>query len=335
MFMRLLKGADSIPPAPKLGRLELPDIGEGDVYHISPLQMSAVLQDSSSDDEGSTSPLLPVAPSHRPSSPQTEILKPRRKIRSPRPDSPLYPTRRTVSTTQPDSSDWKAGSAPSTPEDKLSSSRPLTPQPGAPEARSDTSTPAKPLKGILKPAPPLQPVTLHWQLLPFDPAWSKKKIYFDVARPVHFIRDHTHMPPVALTDFDLLKPASEVPLTKMDIRCSQLPHWDIFVKPSIPGGIRCIDVYDAIYQTFHCKLTTIEKDYYIPSERRTRCEAQFRRRCRESPALEAVELRDGMRRVDLLEGRTIFMGLRRPVDTDDKPDSYWVLDLGLPNDSRK
>lgn len=138
------------------------------------------------------------------------------------------------------------------------------------------------------------------------------------------------MPPIILKTSDLEKPASEVPLTEMSIRCSQLPHWDIHVSRSSPGGIRCFDVFHAIYETFHFVMSPTEKDHYIPSDRLARCEAAFQKRCSASPGLRGYELSQGMRRVDLLEGQTIFMGLRRPVESDDKPDRYWVLELGLP-----
>ena len=35
MFKKLLKGLDSTPPTPKIGRMELPEVGEGDVYYFS------------------------------------------------------------------------------------------------------------------------------------------------------------------------------------------------------------------------------------------------------------------------------------------------------------
>lgn len=184
-------------------------------------------------------------------------------------------------------------------------------------------------------APPPKPVTLHWQLLPYDPARSKKLLYFNVAHPPALIRDHTRMPPVPLPQAETEKLAAEIPLSEMEIRCSQLPHWDIIVKPAGPGGVRCIDVYRAIHETFQKELSETERDHYIPAGRRKQCEAAWRKRCKEAPGLPEVHLKKGMCRIDLLEGRTIFMGLRRPVPMDDKPDRVWVLELGLPKEERR
>lgn len=172
-------------------------------------------------------------------------------------------------------------------------------------------------------------------MLPYDPARSKKLLYFNVAHPPTLIRDHTRMPPVLLPQSEVEKLASEIPLSEMEIRCSQLPHWDIIVKRAGPGGIRCIDVYRAIYETFQRELSETERDYYTPAGRRKQCEAAWRKRCKEAPGLLEVHLKKGMCRIDLLEGRTIFMGLRRPVPTDDKPDRVWVLELGFPKEERR
>ncbi|KZT65841.1 hypothetical protein DAEQUDRAFT_497326 [Daedalea quercina L-15889] len=337
MFKKLLKGLDSLPPTPKIGRIELPEPGEGDVYYFSKAEGSAI-DDWSSDSEA-LSPCSPILAWRRPSTPQPEgPFKPRRKVSTPAPESPLNPRRGSSSSYHADG--WRAPSRSSSPmaETKSNGSRSATPQPGPSKATPALASPV-PVKavrkGILKPTPPPKPVTLHWQLLPYDAARSKKLVYFNIANPPAMIRDHTRMPPVSLPQAEMEKPAAEIPLTEMQIRCSQLPHWDIVVNPAGPGGIRCIDVYRAIYETFQKELSETERDHYIPSGRRRQCEAAWRKRCKEAPGLPEVNLKKGMCRIDLLEGRTIFMGLRRPVPTDDKPDRVWVLELGFPNDGRR
>ncbi|CCL99746.1 uncharacterized protein FIBRA_01768 [Fibroporia radiculosa] len=336
MFKKLLKGLDSTPSTPKIGRIELPEVGEGDVFYISTSEASAIGKDWSSDSEDSSSPRSPFGAWRRPSTPQPDNLKTWRKTATPQPASPLSP-RRGSSSSQ--SEGWKPINRTSTPQQdiKAGCSRTSSPQPGLSRSTERCPSPASvkpPRKGILKPMPPPEPVTLHWLLLPYDPARSKKLIYFDIAHDPRLIRDHSNMPPVLLKSTDLEKLASEIPLSEMSIRCAQLPHWDIHVTPSGPGGIRCKDVYRAIYETFHQQLSPMEKEYYIPAERLARCEAYFRKRCKASQTLRGFEENQGMRRVDLLEGRAIFMGLRRPVEADGKPDQYWVLELGLPKGSR-
>ena len=357
MFKKLLKGLDSTPSTPKIGRIELPEVGEGDVYYYSKAEGSDIV-DWSSDSEASSSPRSPIlaAPWRRSTTPQPDnLLKSRRKLSTPAPESPLSPRRGSSSSYQ------RAPSRTASPmvEPKSSGNRSSTPQPGPSKAAPGllaSPVPVKPVpKGILKPckltaiavvmfrgrtfssrlttcnvAPPPKPVTLHWQLLPYNPARSKKLLYFNVAHPPSLIRDHTRMPPVPLAQAEMEKLAAEIPLSEMEIRCSQLPHWDIIVKPAGPGGVRCIDVYRAIHETFQKELSETERDHYIPAGRRKQCEAAWRKRCKEAPGLPEVHLKKGMCRIDLLEGRTIFMGLRRPVPTDDKPDRVWVLELGLP-----
>lgn len=160
----------------------------------------------------------------------------------------------------------------------------------------------------------------------------KKKIWFDIGNDEHYIRDHTTMPPVSLPRAEMEKPAAAAGLTQMTIRVPALAHWDVHVAR--PAGIRCIDVYHAIWETFNTVLSPVECERWIPRDpaARKRWDEHWHRRCRASPGLSEVERRNGKRRVDLLEGRRIFMGLRRPLEEDGKPDSYWVLELGVPND---
>ena len=96
-------------------------------------------------------------------------------------------------------------------------------------------------------------------------------------------------------------------------------------------GIRCIDVFQAIVDTLRVHLSPAEQARLIPRDR-ARWDEHWHRRCRAAGGLTEVEAKTP-RRVDLLEGRRIFMGLRRPLEEDGKPDSYWLLELGLPNDA--
>jgi len=204
MLKKLLKGLDSTPSTPKIGRIELPDVGEGDVYYISTSETSAIGKDWSSDSEGPSSPRSPLTQWRRPTTPQPDSLKPRRRPSTQQPTSPLSP-RRGSSLSQSDG--WKAVSRSSTPRPEVKSpcSRPSTPQPGSSGVTERAASPvsAKPARrGILKPASPPKPISLHWQLLPYDRSRSKKLIYFDVAQPAHLIRDHTEMPPIVLKSSD-------------------------------------------------------------------------------------------------------------------------------------
>ncbi|KAJ7456750.1 hypothetical protein B0H11DRAFT_224543 [Mycena galericulata] len=115
--------------------------------------------------------------------------------------------------------------------------------------------------------------------------------------------------PLPETDRNL--PAStHCTLTKMVIQC---PHiGQITVRRS--DGIRCIDIFAAIYDAYHQKLRADERPHGI--DRYTRA---FRKRCEDSSDSEG-ELRAGLRRVDLLRGKRVFDGLSRSG-------ADWKLDI--------
>lgn len=167
---------------------------------------------------------------------------------------------------------------------------------------------------------------LHWQLLPYDPQRCKKKLYFDVAMASDLVRDHTRLPPVALHPADTDKWAATHGggLTQMIIKCQHLPHWDIVVQND--QGIKCRDIFEAIHRNLNLRLTEYEKSSYVEEPRRRKVQAAFEKRCRDVPMLDHVARREGLLRVDLLEGKRIFMGLTRPQDGGE----YWWLNLGMP-----
>ncbi|KAF7791462.1 hypothetical protein EIP86_002478 [Pleurotus ostreatoroseus] len=188
-------------------------------------------------------------------------------------------------------------------------------------------TTKRPPKGILKSTPkltPTEPAYLHWQLLPYDPTKCKKKLLFDVALRVAAIRDHTRMPPLAIGSTDLDKPAVNLFTTEMIIRCRQLPQWDIVARN--PSGVTCGDVFHAIHNTLCTPLTDREQHKYVTDESRERVLEAFDKRCRDTPELDEYTRQRGMMRVDLLQGKRIFIGLSCPPGSD-----VWTLDLGHPH----
>ncbi|KAG6334237.1 hypothetical protein ID866_4855 [Astraeus odoratus] len=162
---------------------------------------------------------------------------------------------------------------------------------------------------------------LHWQLLPYDPSKSKHLLRFDTALPVEYIRFQEKGYRRKLTDADLDKPAANGQLTKMQIDFKMGPfEWEVHVKNS--EGITCGDVFEAIYETFDEQLTPYERKQ-IPPQHRKECEEAFKLRCQVKPGLAEVELRQGLKRVDVLRHGTIFLGLTQPKSGGD-----WVLNLG-------
>lgn len=162
---------------------------------------------------------------------------------------------------------------------------------------------------------------LHWQLLPYDLRRSKRLLRFDIAFPVDetVFQDRGYRTKVP--DAELSKLAANGTMTKMLIMFEQRPFsWEVDVKNA--HGIRCRDVFEAIYKTFNEQLTL--------EERRLVCDHQavedaFRLRCKLAPGLPEVERSLGWKRVDVLLHRTIFRGLTQPKSGGD-----WVLNLGPP-----
>lgn len=177
---------------------------------------------------------------------------------------------------------------------------------------------------LVTPAPPppsdLPNPELHWQLLPYDSARSKPYLRFDIAHPSDLITFPAYTRPARASELNKL--ATRSPLTEMTIRCSRLPQWEVQVRRSGEGAIRCVDVFAAIYETFHCVLTDEERQY-VPEDYLKGCEKYFKSRCKAAACLTDVEELQGMRRVDLLRGRTMFKGLTCPAPGK----GYWMLHL--------
>jgi hypothetical protein len=111
----------------------------------------------------------------------------------------------------------------------------------------------------------------------------------------------------------------------MTIRCGQLPMWEVNVERKDGGVLTCGDVLDAIYETYHQTVTESEKAR-LPADFLEECEPHFRARCKASANRTEYEERRGLRRVDLLRGRTVFRGLTCPSPGK----GYWVIHLDRP-----
>lgn len=178
--------------------------------------------------------------------------------------------------------------------------------------------------------PHLPPVKLHWQLLPHNSnprCIGKAQLHFDITLPVTHLckRTATEAYSLPLSRSELSKPVADEPLQEMTIECEYLPKWYIRIRR--PTGISCCDVFEEIFRTYHHVLSDDECSELegYPRDHRSRVKAAFKARCAESPSLFDYEESQGYRRVDLLKGRTIFLGLTQP-----KPSSNWFLKLGYP-----
>jgi hypothetical protein len=113
-------------------------------------------------------------------------------------------------------------------------------------------------------------------------------------------------------------------LTEIKIECTpprglpeHFPLWPIYVRRR--GGLRCIDVFQAIFDTYNLVLTEKDKAQ-VGSDYLRRCERAFKQRCKDSPGLTLYNEECGMRRVDLLRGRRIFKAVSQ-----DSTNTRWIL----------
>ncbi|KAF7980668.1 hypothetical protein HWV62_37091 [Athelia sp. TMB] len=154
-------------------------------------------------------------------------------------------------------------------------------------------------------------IQLHWQLLSRAPDATNRRLRFDIAHPVSCMK-------YEVSRLDRLAARLE------DGNFAEMTIKGDFLTKSIrirrPDGIRCRDVFDAIHDSYSQVLSEREIAK-IPEDDRAEVDAACEARCAKAPGLTAVEKRAGLRRVDLLRGRTVFSGLW------EQENGTWLLHL--------
>lgn len=110
-------------------------------------------------------------------------------------------------------------------------------------------------------------------------------------------------------------------MTEMVLINENLAQWPVVVHNS--RGVRCVDVFRAIYDTYSIVLTRAEivnwgQDYI------DRCQKAFEQRCKDGPQLPPVTKARGLCRIDLLRGEKIFKGIT-PLTGPNYPVNCWQL----------
>ncbi|RXW25383.1 hypothetical protein EST38_g467 [Candolleomyces aberdarensis] len=110
-------------------------------------------------------------------------------------------------------------------------------------------------------------------------------------------------------------------MTEMTLINERLAQWPVVVHNS--RGIRCVDVFRAIYKAYSIVLTKSElmnwgQDYI------DRCQRAFEQRCNDGPQLPPVTKARGLCRIDLLKGERIFKGIT-PLTGPNYPVNCWQL----------
>ncbi|KAJ7233130.1 hypothetical protein B0H12DRAFT_981487, partial [Mycena haematopus] len=122
----------------------------------------------------------------------------------------------------------------------------------------------------------------------------------------------------------LAEPATTTHLPYFTITLDPLP-WRISVYPrSSKSGpyITVADVLHAIYRDLQCRVHQEELDSF-PLHYTSAVRLAFHRRCSKLAAIDRAaadsEARKGIRRIDFLQGNSIFAGL---LSTSESPDSW-------------
>ncbi|KAJ7178417.1 hypothetical protein C8R43DRAFT_457826 [Mycena crocata] len=154
-------------------------------------------------------------------------------------------------------------------------------------------------------------IVLNWPLVPFSERRHLRQplVYYDCAfdpREPGNIRDNRQNYFLALPQEDRELPVStHCKLTEMVIHC---PHVGSLVVER-PEGLRCIDLFYAIY----CKYQKRPRSHEKPAVTdKAKYQLAFEQRCIDCPGLaEYNRTQVGFLRVDLLRGKRIFDGLKR------------------------
>ncbi|KAF4577288.1 hypothetical protein EYR36_005275 [Pleurotus pulmonarius] len=194
-----------------------------------------------------------------------------------------------------------------------------------PSRRAETPGPGTRTTTVKKVPAKAESIALSWPLLKYNPARRRPLLYFDIAFDPDIpgnIRARKYGEGVFMN----LTPAEQEMsicthdvVTDMHIVYPKLPTWPVHVHRL--DGIRCIDVFEAIYKVFNKRL---RKEEAIPAEHIHAYRPAFEQRCRDSPCLTEYEKKQGMRRVDVLRGTRMFSGLTQAKD------GRWVLELAHP-----
>ena len=157
--------------------------------------------------------------------------------------------------------------------------------------------------------------------------WKLPELYFDVSLDptdgqigVRAFLPGTRYTRLLNEEEKNLPASTHCKVTKMIIYAKDMEKWPVVAERA--EGLRCIDVFEAIYKTYSVPLTEEEKNAYTPEFLRS-CMPLFEQRCKEGPGLTAFNIARGLCRVDTLQMDRVFKGLSRGERA-----QAWTLTLG-------
>jgi len=174
----------------------------------------------------------------------------------------------------------------------------------------------------LRPRSEAKPPGLHPQLL--ADASGSPPLRFNVIFPpaAPYLKTWDDIPRI-VSDKDLDESATETNIKTMSLQlnCEPLPPWECVIRKC--KAITCRDVFEAIWREYDVELTETERAK-IPDQYRSFYQKLFKKRCKEVPVLTALEESRGLKRVDILGGKTFFRGMTKP-----DPTAPWVVELQM------
>ncbi|KDQ54297.1 hypothetical protein JAAARDRAFT_60702 [Jaapia argillacea MUCL 33604] len=173
------------------------------------------------------------------------------------------------------------------------------------------------------------PIQLHPRLVPNPNDGTLPHVVWDVTQPPSLAKKITGRHIVLDMTRDFGATATHPPVKKMFIQCDfghMHAMWsDIIIDQT--EDITVWDVMEAIYEFFQTPMKQSEVDFISNlshSNYEILCDA-YRRRCHSTPGLQAFELLQGIRRVDVLGDRRVWWGTWITYHND----GTWRLNLGL------
>lgn len=166
-------------------------------------------------------------------------------------------------------------------------------------------------------------IQIHF-LLAYTP-FSDPALPYDLSCP--FSQSDTHT-----QEHDFTEPATFPPLPSLTIIHPAL-KFDIEIFPSapVPGSyVSVMDVLTKLYRDLRLAVHPIEYDELLDEEVRKTVDLSYYSRCGRihDPAERSYEERKGLKKIDLLMGRTRFLGLAGTLHAPD----VWELNVGSPTD---
>jgi hypothetical protein len=168
-----------------------------------------------------------------------------------------------------------------------------------------------------------RPPALHSKLL--ADASGRPPLRFNLIFPPSepYLKTWDEIPRI-VDEESLQESATEIDSKAIAIQlvCGPLPPWECVIRRR--EAITCLDVFETIFKEYDAPLTEDELAK-IPEHYKSFYQKAFQKRCKQVPVLTALEESRGLKRIDLLAGKSFFRGMTKP-----DPSGPWMVELQPP-----